>query len=54
MRAEIDGLEADETFAEISEDPAGTIIVESKWLSKWKGDEHGTIGSTKARLIAKG
>ena len=54
MQAEFDGLEAAETFAEISEVPAGSNIVESKWLLKWKGDEHGMIDRVKARLVAKG
>ena len=54
MQAEFDGLEAAETFAEMSEVPAGRNIVESKWLLKWKGDEHGMIDRAKARLVAKG
>ena len=41
MQAEFDGLEAVGTFAEISEIPEGINIVDSKWLLKWKGDEHG-------------
>ena len=53
MEAEFDGLEAGETFGEISEVPAGSNIVESWWLLKWKGDEHGTIDRAKATLIAK-
>ena len=54
MQAEFDGLEAADTFTEISEVPAGSNIVESKWLLKWKGDEHGMIDRAKARLVAKG
>ena len=54
MQAEFDGLEAAETFTEISEVPAGSNIVEAKWLLKWKGDEHGMINGSKARLAAKG
>ena len=34
IQAEFDDLEAAETFAEISEVPAGSNIVESKWLLK--------------------
>ena len=34
MQAEFDGLEAAETFAKISEVPAGSNIVESKCLLK--------------------
>ena len=45
----IDGLEAAETFAEISKVPAGNNVVESKWLLKWNGDEHGMIHRAKAR-----
>ena len=29
-------------------------IVESKWLLKWKGDEHGMIDRAEARLVARG
>ena len=54
MQAEFDGLEAADTFTEISEVPAGSNIVESKWLLKWKGDEHGMIDRANARLVAKG
>ena len=43
IQAEFDGLDAAETVAKISEVPAGCNIVESKWLLKWKGDEHGMI-----------
>ena len=50
MQAEFDGLEAAETFVEISQVPAGSVIVESKWLLKWQGDEHGMIDRAKARL----
>ena len=49
MQAEFDGLEAADTFAKISEVPAGSNIVESKWFLKWKGDEHGMIDRAKAR-----
>ena len=42
-------IEAAETFTEISE-PAGSNIVELKWLLKWKGDEHGMVDRAKARL----
>ena len=54
MQAEFDGLEAADTFTEISEVPAGSNTVESKWLLKWKGDEHGMIDEAKAWLVAKG
>ena len=54
MQAEPDGLEAAETFAEISGVPSGSNIVESMWLLKWKGDEHGMIDRAEARLVAKG
>ena len=54
MLAEFDGLEAAETFAEISEVPPGSNTVESKWLLKWKGDEHGMIDGAKVRVVAEG
>ena len=54
MQAEYDGLEAAGTFGEISEIPEGSNIVESKWLLKWKGDEHGMVDRVNARLVAKG
>ena len=54
MHAEFDRLQAADTFTEISEVPAGSNIVESKWLLKWKRDEHGMIDRAKARLVAKG
>ena len=54
MQAELDGLEAAGTFAEIHEIPQRRNIVDSKWLLKWKGAEHGTIDIAKARLVAKG
>ena len=54
MQAEFNVLEAAETFAEISEVPAGNHIVESTWLLKCKSDEHGMIDRAKARLVAKG
>ena len=54
IQVELDGLEAAETFAEISEVPAGSNIVESKWLLKWRGDDHGMIDRAKARLVANG
>ena len=54
MQAEFDGLEAAETFVEKSEVPAGSNIVESKCLLRWKADEHGMIDRAKARLVAKG
>ena len=54
MQAEFDGLEAAETFADISEVPSGSNRVGSKWLLKWKCDEHGMIDRAKARLVAKG
>ena len=54
MQAEFDGLEAAGTFAEISEIPEGSNIVDSKGLLKWKGDEHDMIDRAKARLVAKG
>ena len=53
-KAEFDGLEAAETFAEISEVPPGSNTVESKWLLKWKGDEHGMIDGAKVRVVAEG
>ena len=54
MQAEFDGLEAAETFVEKSEVPAGSNIVESKCLLRWKADEHGMIDRAKARLVANG
>ena len=54
IQVELDGLEAAGTFAEISEVPAGSNIVESKWLLKWRGDEHGMIDRAKARLVVEG
>ena len=54
LQAEFDGLEAAGTFAEISEIPEGSNIVDSKGLLKWKGDEHDMIDRAKARLVAKG
>ena len=54
MQAEFDGLEAADTFTEISEVPAGSNIVEPKWLLKWKGDDHGIIDRAKPRLVARG
>ena len=54
MRSEFDGLEAAGTFVEVSELPASSNIVESKWLLKWKSDAHGMIDRAKARLVAKG
>ena len=53
MQAKFDGQEAADTFTEISEVPAGSNIVESKWLLKWKGDDHGLIDRAKASLVAK-
>ena len=54
IRSEFDGLEAAGTFVEVSELPADSNVVESKWLLKWKGDAHGMIDRDKARLVAKG
>ena len=56
MEAEFDGLliNAARIFAENSEVPEGSNIVDSKWLLKWKGGEHGMIDRAKARLVAKG
>ena len=54
MRSEFDGLEAAGSFVEVSEIPASSNIVESKWLLKWKSDAHGMIDRAKARLVAKG
>ena len=54
IQAEFDGLDAAETVTKISEVPAGCNIVESKWLLKWKGDEHGMIDRAEARLVARG
>ena len=28
--------------------------MDSKWLLKWKGDEHGMINRAKAKLVTKG
>ena len=53
MQAEFDGLKTVDTYAEISEVPLGSNMVESKWLLKWKGDEHGMIDRAKARWLAK-
>lgn len=53
-KSELDGLEAAETFVEISEVPEGSNVVNSKWLLKWKGDSHGMIERAKARLVAMG
>ena len=53
MRSEFDGLEAARTFVEVSELPADSNVVESKWLLKWKGDAKGMIGRAKAWLVAK-
>ena len=39
---------------EVSELPASSNIVESKWLLKWKSDAHGMIDRAKARLVAEG
>ena len=52
MQAEFDGLDAAGTFTEISEIPEGSNIVGSKWLLKWKGDEHGMRTSSR-RLLAQ-
>ena len=54
MLAEFDGLEAAETFADISEVPAGSIIVESRRLLRWKDDGHGMVVRAKVRFVAKG
>ena len=54
MRSEVDGLESTGTFVEVSELPADSNVVESKWLLKWKGDAHGMKDGAKARLISKG
>ena len=43
MRSELGGLEAAGIFLEVSELPADSNAVESKWLLKWKGDAHGMI-----------
>ena len=54
MRSEFDGLEATGTFAEVSEVPASSNIVETKWLLKWKSDANGMNDRAKTRLVAKG
>ena len=54
MQAVFDGLESAEKFPEISRVPAGSNIVEAKWLLKSKGDEHGMIDRAKSRLVAQG
>ena len=54
MRSELNGLESAGTFVEVSELPADSNVVESKWLLKWKGNAHGMIDRAKARLVAKG
>ena len=54
MRIEFDGLAAARTFAEATELREGCNIVDAKWLYKWKGDSHGTVGRTKARMAAMG
>ena len=54
MQAEFDGLEAADTFAEISEVRAGSSIVRPKRLLKWKGDGHGMIDRANARVVPKG
>ena len=54
MKSEFDSLEAAGTFVEVSELPADSNVVESKWLLKRKGDAHGMIDRAKTRLVAKG
>ena len=52
VRSDFDGLEAARTFVEVSELPADSNVMESKWLLKWKGDAHGMIDRAKAWLVA--
>ena len=54
IKSEFGGLEAAGTLAEVSEVPADSIVVESRWLLKWKGDAHSMINRAKARLVAEG
>lgn len=35
--------EAARTVSEISEVPKGSNVVDSQWLSKWKGDGYGVV-----------
>ena len=53
MHAVFDGLQAVDTFAAISDVPAGSNIVELQRLLKWKGDEYGMIVRANARVVAK-
>ena len=54
MRSEFDGLEAAGTFAEVSELPPDSNVVQSKWLLKRKGNTHAMLDRAKTRLAALG
>ena len=42
------------SFAEVTEIPERCSIVDSRWLYKWMGNSHGTIGRARVRMVAMG
>ena len=50
----MDYVDAAGTFAGIPDIPKCINVMDSKWLLKWKGDEHGMVERAKAILVATG